>query len=152
MRIAMAEDCGAVLSLIGMMHHEIGVGPMDEQRALEAAQSIISKGQCCLAVKGEHIVGTMGLKKGTFKYFSGLVLRDEWFYIHPDFRADRNERGFNAGHASRMIEWAKEAANITNLPLVLEMATADDTQVKLRWFRKRMRQVGGAFVHFPRAA
>jgi hypothetical protein len=57
----------------------------------------------------------------------------------------------NAGHASRLIEWARAASDRCGIPVVIEMATLQDTQIKLRWFRKRMLQFGGAFIHVPRA-
>ncbi len=77
------------------------------------------------------------------------MLKDMFFFIHPEHRADKNEGGENAGHASKMIAWGKEASEITGLPLVIEMASEVDTAIKLRWFRKHMQQFGGAFIYVP---
>lgn len=152
LRIATPADLEPILSLIGQMHQEIGLGRVNDAMARVAALQIIEKGQCGVALREQKIVGSLGLELAPFKYFEGRVLKEEWFYVMPEHRHDKNANGENAGHAAQLIEWARAAGDKVNRPLVLFMATMSDPQTKLKWFRKRMVQFSGGFVHFPRAA
>jgi len=148
-RLATPADIEPLGELLRLMHQEIGIGRVNEAKARVAVTNIVSKGQCILALRGDKIVGSIGLDYGQFWYSTDDMLKDSWFFIHPDHRADVNESGENAGHASKLLATAKELANIKGIPLVVEMASQVDTALKLRWFRKHMQQFGGAFIHVP---
>lgn len=152
LRIATPDDVPALTELLTSMHHEIGVGRLDEEKARGAALPIIEKRQCIVALKGEKIVGSVGLVLTSFWYSRDLFMTDMWFFVHPDHRGDKNEGGENAGHATRLIAAAKAAADLRNIPLVLQVGSSKGAVPKFKFFSKHMTPFGGAFVHFPKAA
>lgn len=141
LRIATPADQTEVESLLRLMVAEIGTGRVSE---------LIAKGQVCLVLRNEKIVGTLGLDKSSFKYFSP-ALRGDWLFIDPAHRGDSNARGDNGGHASKLIAWAKTASDKCGIPLLFEMPIIRCSGVKSQWLRERMAQFRDGFVHLPRA-
>lgn len=152
LRIATPTDIELIGDLLRLMHTEIGIGRANEAKARVAVTDIVNKGQCIVATKGGKIVGSIGLALTSFWYSSDVFMIDQWFFVHPEFRADKNEGGENAGHASKLVEAAKAAADLRGVPLVIQVGSTKDTMAKVRWFSKRMQPFGGAFVHFPKKA
>lgn len=151
-RLATPADIEPLGELLRLRRKEIGFGRVNEDKAHVAVTNIVSKGQCLLAMRGDKIVGSIGLDYGHFWDSTDDILMDTWFYIHPDHRADINESGENGNHASKLLATAKELANRKGMPLVVNMISREDTARKLMWFRKHMQQYGGTFVYIPRAA
>lgn len=152
LRIATPADLDAVCKLLEVMDRELSIGRVNEQKAREAASQIINSNACILAEWHERIVASMGL------YISDSWRSDEqrmlakWFYVHPEHRADKNLGGKNAGHATKLIAWAKKAADMKRIPLVVHVEVPNGDTSIFRFLRKHLTPVNGAFVHYPRAA
>lgn len=154
LRLATPDDLEQIGKLLWMMTAEIGVGRVNEPKAREAVSNIVNakNGACILAERKGQIVGTLGLTMTSWWYSSDRFMTDLFFFVHPDHRADLTEGGENAGHASRMIAWAKAAADKARVPLVLSVGTDIDAIPKIRFMRKHLTPFGGSFIHKPRAA
>jgi hypothetical protein len=152
MRIATPEDVSRIEDLLREMHTEIGVGRLDEDKARGAILPLIQSRQCIVATRGDEIVGSVGLTLTSFWYSKDTFLTDMWFFVHPDHRNDKNEKGENGGHATKLIAAAKKVADLRKVPLVLQVGSSKGAVPKFKFFAKHMTPFGGAFVHFPRAA
>lgn len=151
-RIATPDDLEEIGKLLWMMTAEIGVGRVNEPKAREAVSKIVNDGSCILAERKGKIVGVLGLTLTSWWYSSDRFMCDLFFFVHPEHRSDVNADGENAGHATKMIAWAKAAANVAKVPLVISVGTDIDPIPKVRFMRKHMEPFGGAFIHKPRAA
>lgn len=145
MRVATPDDLSEVYSLLEVMHQEYtNIGRVDAAKARGAILDIIKAGGCIVSEKDGKIIGTVGIFKSTPWFSSDEIWSDQWFYVHPDHRAD--------GHATRFIACLKAAANKEGRPFVLSVNTTERTLSKLKYFKKHMQPFGGNFIYFPEAA
>lgn len=152
LRIATPADLEEIGKLLWMMTGEIGIGRVFEPKAREAVSKIVNEGGCILAERKGAIVGILGLTLTSWWYSKDNFITDLFFFVHPKHRSDLNEAGDNAGHAAKMIAWAKAAADRAQVPLVLSVGTDIAPLPKIRFMRKHMNPFGGSFIHKPRMA
>jgi len=142
--VATPDDLEEVFTLLLVMHAENGVGRLDEPKARGAISEIINSGGCLISKQNGKIVGSVGLTMTSWWYSQDRFLVDEWFFVHPDHRAE--------GHATQLIGWMKTAAQTCGTPVVLSVGTTVDALSKLKYFRKHLTPFGGAFIYQPKAA
>lgn len=142
--VATPDDLAEVFNLLLVMHAENGVGRLDEPKARGAISEIINSGGCLISKQNGKIVGSVGLTMTSWWYSRDRFLVDEWFFVHPDHRAE--------GHATQLIGWMKTAAKTSGIPVVLSVGTTVDALSKLKYFRKHLTPFGGAFIYQPEAA
>jgi GNAT superfamily N-acetyltransferase len=142
--IANPGDLDEMCALIKVMHDENGVGRLDQSKVRGAISEVIASGGCLVAKQDGRIVGSVGLIMDEWWYSSEKALIDRWFFVHPDHR--------KFGHATRLIAAMKAAADTSGLPVVLQVSSTVDTLSKLKFFKRHLTPLGGAFIHMPRAA
>lgn len=143
MHVAEPSDYDAVVSLLRLMHTEVGVLTVDEPKALGTIRAIVESRQCLVSCDDAgQIVGSLGLAFGEpFWYSSDQGLIDKWFYIHPDHRG--------GPHAQDLILTAKKMARIANVPLWVGISSTKKTVRKMLFMEKYMRPFGGVFFYMP---
>ncbi len=149
LRLATPDDIEQVGTLLWLMLDEIGIGAVNEPKAREAVTRSIRENSCLVTEWQGEIVGVLGLVMTSWWYSSDRFLTDVFFFVHPQHRADRNEGGENAGHATKLIAWAKAAAKRVKVPLVLSVGTDIAPLPKIRFMRKHMEPFGGSFIYKP---
>lgn len=154
LRLATPADLEPIGSLLWSMHHEIGIGRVSERKAREAVlRTLTEPASCCiLAERDGHIVGALGLVMTSWWYSDERFLTDLFFFVDPNHRADKNAAGENAGHATKLIAWAKAAARKLSVPLVVSVGTEIAPMPKVRFMSKHMKPFGGSFIYKPGAA
>ncbi|CAB4187792.1 NAT_SF domain containing protein [uncultured Caudovirales phage] len=142
MRVAEPSDFQAVCVLLRLMHAEVGVLAVDEQKAQETVRAIIESRQCLVCEQDGQIIASLGLKFGEpFWYSSDKGLVDTWFFIHPD------HRGSNC--AQDLILTAKRMARIADVPLWVGVSSVKKTVRKMLFLEKYMVPFGGIFYYLP---
>lgn len=158
LRVATPADIEEIGKLLYLMHAEIGIGRVNEPKAREAVTNIVNNGSCILALRKDKIVGALGLVETSWWFGLDNFITDLFFFVDPAHRADINADGENAGHATRMISWAKHTVNLLSakrgivIPLILSVGTDVDPMPKIRFMRKHLQPFGGSFIHKPKAA
>lgn len=142
--VATPDDLDEVCELIRVMHAEVGIGRLDDTKVRGAISEIINSGGCLISKQDDRIVGSVGLTMTSWWYSPDRFLVDQWFFVHPDHRAE--------GHATQLIAWMKTAAKNTGIPVVLSVGTTVDALSKLKYFRKHLTPFGGSFIYQPEAA
>ena len=142
MRPAEPSDFDAVCTLLRLMHSEVAVLTVDEQKASGAVRAIIDSGQCLVCVESGQIVASLGLTFGEpFWYSSDQGLIDKWFFIHPDHRG--------GPHAQDLVLTAKKMARIAQVPLWIGVSSTKKTVRKMLFMERYMIPFGGIFYYEP---
>ena len=83
--------------------------------------------------------GTVGVHEVSPWYSDSIYLTDGWLYVLPEYRKS------NIGAA--LIDEAKQFAIGAGLPLVLNIFSMEDTELKIKLFqRKKFKLIGGSFI------
>lgn len=72
-------------------------------------------------------------------YSNGACLEERSLFVHPDYR---NAKG---GRAARLTEFAKQAADVLGLPLLIGVLSNERTEAKVRLYRRIFGEPSGAF-------
>ena len=79
------------------------------------------------------------LRVDTMNYSSEPVLCERAVFVHPDFRQAKG------GRASRLCEFAKEAAAQLSMPLLFGMLSSERTEAKVRLYERQFGPPAGAY-------
>jgi GNAT superfamily N-acetyltransferase len=79
------------------------------------------------------------LRIDTMNYSSEPVLCERAVFVHPDFRQAKG------GRASRLCEFAKNAAEQLGMPLLIGMLSSDRTDAKIRLYERHFGPPAGAY-------
>ena len=79
------------------------------------------------------------LRTESLWYSSSLSLVERAIFVHPDYRAAKG------GRASRMVEFAKQAADKLGLPLVIGILSSERTEAKVRMYQRHLGEPSGAY-------
>jgi hypothetical protein len=88
---------------------------------------------------GGQAEGGILLRVGAMWYSDRMVLEEKAVFIHPDFRSARG------GRASKLCRFAKEAADILDLPLMIGVLSNQRTEAKVRMYEREFGKPSGAF-------
>jgi len=141
--VATPDDLPEICELLRAMHAENGVGQVNDKKALGVITQRINDGGCMICRQHGRLVGSVAIYKDTWWYSDEKVFFDQWFFVHPEFRA--------FGHATRLLAALKQACRNTGVPLVLHVGTPIDALSKLKFFKKHLTPFGGSFVFYPDA-
>lgn len=138
-RQATLPDVQRVFTLLKVMHGEVGIFPLAEEKAVARIASIIEAGGCLVIEDGGEMVASVGLEQNAAWYTEAQCYADVWFYVHHDHR--------KSGHAKVLLWFSKQASRMKQIPVVVSVGTTKDTLRKLRFFRKYMTPFGGSFIY-----
>jgi hypothetical protein len=68
------------------LHDEVGVGTPRPDKAMQGIYETLKDGAVIVALKGNKIVGSLGLYHTELWYADDSVLSELWFYITPEER------------------------------------------------------------------
>jgi GNAT superfamily N-acetyltransferase len=137
-RLGTADDAEAVLQLLRVMHAEIGLASMNEEKVRQKIRDVIERGFLCLALSDGRPVGTCALEFSQMWYSDDFHLAETWFFVSPDHRQSR--------HAARLMRFANELARQLALPVFMGVVSTKETERKCAFFGRHMRSVGQLYI------
>ena len=143
-RLATLADEDNIMQLLGIMHAESGMMPLDEMRAREMFQRAFYKKGATIGVIGEvgDIKAMICLLISQFWYTDRFHLEEIFNFIRPD------QRDAKSNYAVKMIQFAKRCSKEAKLPLVIGVLTNKRVEGKVRLYRRNLGYPAGAvFVY-----
>lgn len=137
-RIARLEDIDGLMALARLMHEEVGIFSLDEDRARDKFSQAIASG--VIGVIGDRgLYGCICFDISAAWYSSMPMLAEFMFFVHPEHR--------RTAYARSLIGWAKYVANGAELPLRMGIFGLKQTDAKVRLCERQLEYVGSFFMH-----
>jgi len=143
-RIASIADEDEIMRLLGQMHAEGGVMPLDEMEAKKTFHLAFNRQGGILGVIGEpgDIKAMIYLLISRFWYTKANHLEELFNFVRPDVRkAPQN-------YATQLIDFAKTCAKEINIPLTIGVLTNYRMEGKVRLYRRSLGVPAGAWFVF----
>ncbi len=147
-RIATRADSDEIMQLLGIMHAEGGILPLDEMCARKTFDMAFDRQGGILGVIGPpgDIRAMIFLLISRFWYTKQHHLEELFNFVRPDMR--RVSARSDENYGPRMIEFAKECAVELGMPLTIGILTNQRMEGKVRLYRRSLGVPAGAwFVH-----
>lgn len=152
-RIAGPRDWDEIFRLLRAAHDESGYLPFDMakvewwmRRILwpELLDSLDTGPRGVIGVIGEpeQLEGLAFIIIGTIWYASQPHLEELVVYVEPKYRPQQ--------HTLTLINWMKEQARITGLPLMAGVLSTERTEAKIRLYSREIPKAGAVFRYDPR--
>jgi GNAT superfamily N-acetyltransferase len=148
-RLATPEDENALLDLALRAWHENGVMDINEEkmRGMIRPALYLWQGLCgVIGEPGEKIEGAVLLRVSQMWYSDSWLLEEKAVFVDPDFRKVGGGRSSQSvGHARRLVEFCKEAADKLSVPLLIGVLSNTRTKAKVRLYERQFGEPAGAF-------
>jgi GNAT superfamily N-acetyltransferase len=148
-RLATPEDEDALLDLALRAWHENGVMDIneDKMRGMIRPALYLWQGLCgVIGEPGEKIEGAVLLRVSQMWYSDSWLLEEKAVFVDPDFRKVGGGRSNQSvGHARRLVEFCKEAADKLGVPLLIGVLSNTRTKAKVRLYERQFGEPAGAF-------
>ena len=139
---ATINDIDEVMSLIRMIHAEIGIFELSDDCVREVLLRALRP------QNPEGIVGIIREKDGSIAALIFLMITRMWYsqqfhleellnFVHPDHR--------KSNYADALIRFAKHSADQLRIPLMIGILTRRQLEPKIRLYRRRLDMPVGAF-------
>lgn len=143
-RLMTAGDIPEVMGLLRIMGEENSPLPVDYAKVQRHAEGSIADGTAFVAEKiGKNgkgkVVACCALFESEVWYSNIKCLSDYFFFVHPRHRTYRLSK--------RMLDAAKRAADVVNLPLVMGVMVTNEPLRKFKFFERQMTPLGGFFIY-----
>ncbi len=89
--------------------------------------------------QGEQLEAAILLRAEPLWYADDPSLVERAIFVHPDYRSAKG------GRASRLCEFAKKAASMLELPLVIGILSSDRAKGKVRLYERQFGEPSGAY-------
>lgn len=139
-RLALPEDEEQIYQLLLMLHEENGLFAVSESKVRAFIRKATERqGGIIGVIQGpQEVEASVGLEIGPWWYTEELCLNEKWNFVHPNYR--------KSTHAQKLIDYAKYAAGLLEMPLAMGIISTKQTEAKVRLYGRRMRHVGGMFM------
>ncbi|QCG94968.1 GNAT family N-acetyltransferase [Azospirillum sp. TSA2s] len=127
-RDATDVDLPALIGLLRVMHAEVGIGRLDEPKAVGMISHVLTSGAVFVAELDGAIVGSVGLTADSWWYSQDRFLTDVWTFVHPDARKTRA--------AALLIGEARAMAKRLGAPLVLGLFNRVEIDRKAQFYQR----------------
>lgn len=143
-RIANQSDEDEIMKLLGIMHAEGGILPLDEMEARNTFCLAFNRQGGILGVIGEpgDIKAMIFLLISKFWYTKNKHLEELFNFVRPDVRKSKEN------YAPRLIDFAKECASEIGIPLTIGILTNQRMEGKVRLYRRSLGVPAGAWFVF----
>lgn len=139
-RKATLEDVRPIRNLLlnWLKESPFNLGKPNTGKGDEYIYDIIYNHFVIVAEKEGKIIGTISLVLGDMWYTDKKFYRVDWFYV------DNKKR--NSRIAKKLLEYVKEYAKITRMPLILQITQGHDIDRKHQWLmRQNFEYLGGTY-------
>ena len=137
-RPAQVKDKDNLAALLRLMHKEVGLSSLNEDKMFNRIDITIQSGVAFLAEYDGKIIGSMGVFIGDFWYSDDPVLMDSWLFVRKDFRKTRA--------AWTLLSKIKMFAKKAKAPLVVGVFSLGDTVRKNKLFSRYFKPAGEFFT------
>lgn len=129
------------------LHGENGLFPLAENKALGIVHRALDRKGAIIGVIGEpgSLEGSICLSLDQPYYSDAYQLTELWNFVAPP-------RHHRAGHAKRMIEFAKMCSDRMAIPLTVGVLSNQRVEAKQRLYERQLEPAGVFFVHNRRLA
>jgi hypothetical protein len=152
-RVRMAEfnDIEEIIRLCYMLHAEHGMMSPCEPKVRELLRCVMSTGP--RPIMG--MVGVIGPLRSPLQAVCVMIVQQMWYtedshleelftFVHPEHR--------NTTHARVMIDWMKQTADETDLPLLAGIISNVQTAAKVRLYNSLLPPIGALYFYKPKRA
>lgn len=138
---ARPEDEDGIYELLMKLHTENGIFHVDETRVRQFIKLGTEQKLGMIGViRGNGgIEASVGMTMDQWWYTLDWCLSERWNFVLPEHR--------KSTHAVRLIEFAKWCSDQLKVPLQMGIITTQQTEAKVRMYRRYLTPVGGLFMH-----
>ena len=140
-RVAQPDDEAGVMELARMIHYEIGMFELDEEKALATIRPLLHKHLGIIGVIGkkDHLEAMILLRVANNWYSNTPFLEEMSVFVRPEYR------NATVSRVQKMIDFAKKTANGLGLPLMIGVLSNQRTNAKVELYKKHFGDPAGAF-------
>jgi len=142
------RDEDEIFEMLLGLHEENGLFSVDEERTRAFIRTAITPGGGIVGViRGADgkLEASVGMTLDQWWYTSDWCLSERWVYVVPAAR----KRSFADKHASRLIDYAKWAAEQLGVPLQMGILSTTRTAAKEKMYGRKLTPVGALFMWSP---
>lgn len=138
-RTATIEDQPELLRLLGVMHAENGMMPLNEEKAAAFFARAFNRQGGIIGAIGEtgDIRAMIYLLISSFWYTDAMHLEECFNFVRHDCR--------KTNYAQKLIKFAQECSDTLKLPLVIGVMTSSRMEAKVRLYKRSLGVPAGAF-------
>lgn len=140
-RTAQPDDEDGIMVLARMIHQEIGMFNLNEDKVRNTIRPLLHKHLGIVGVVGpkDNLEAMILLRVANNWYSDTPFLEEMSVYVRPEFRNATISR------VQKMIEFAKKAADGLDLPLMIGVLSNQRTNAKVELYEKHFGDPAGAF-------
>lgn len=146
-RLALPADEEGLMEHVHMLHGENGLFPLSETKARGIVNRALNRQGIIVGVIGDPgaLEASICLCLDQPYYSDAFQLTELWNFVAPP-------RGKRAGHAKKMIEFAKLCSDRMAIPLTIGVLSNERVEAKQRLYERQLEPAGVFFVHNRRLA
>jgi len=141
-RIGTPEDIDGMMDLALQACEENGFVNPNPQKLLNEIWPALNREFGIVGIIGDPrktFEGAILLRAGAMWYSDDIVLEEKAIFIHPEYRSAKG------GRARRLCEFAKQAADTLNMPLIIGVLSNKRTAAKVRLYQRQFGKPSGAY-------
>lgn len=140
-RVAEPDDESGILALARLVHHENGLFDMNESKVVAMLRPALyrMRGICGVIGEKDKLTGVILLRVSNYWYSDTEFMEEMCVFVHPE------HRHAVGGRASKLIEFAKKAADTLGMPLMIGVLSNDRTDGKIALYERHFGPKAGAF-------
>ena len=140
-RVAEPDDESGILELARLVHHENGLFDLNEAKVVAMLRPALyrMRGICGVIGEKDKLTGVILLRVSNYWYSDTEFLEEMCVFVHPE------HRHAVGGRASKLIEFAKKAADTLGMPLMIGVLSNDRTNAKIAMYERHFGPQAGAF-------
>lgn len=124
-----------------LVHNENGLFDLNEDKVVAMLRPALYRirGICGVIGEQDKLTGVILLRLSSYWYSNTEFLEEMCVFVHPDYRHA------TGGRASKLIEFAKKAADSLEMPLMIGVLSNDRTDAKIALYERHFGPQAGAF-------
>lgn len=141
-RLAVKADTEALFSLCKQLHEENGLFSFSGDKVRDLMDKALAGNAALMGVIGEpgKPEACIYLTIECPYYSDDMHMMELWNFVAPP----RQKR---AGHAKRLLEWAKYCSDEMQLPLVTGILSNQRVEAKVRLYERQLERAGAFFIY-----
>ena len=140
-RVAEPDDESGILALARLVHNENGLFELNEGRVVALLRPALYRyrGICGVIGEKDNLTGAILLRGSNYWYSDTEFLEEMCVFVRPEYRHAVG------GRASKLIEFAKKAADPLGMPLMIGVLSNDRTDAKIALYERHFGPQAGAY-------
>lgn len=147
-RCGIPEDVHNFMDLCFLCTEENGLAEMSVKKVLAEVWASLHLDHGIIGVIGDvgkPLEAGIMLRIDTMPYSDGEVLAERAIFVHPNFRGANGGGGVRGGRAGRLCEFAKDAADKLERPLLIGVLSSHRAASKVKLYERFFGEPSGAY-------